>query len=133
MQKNFVEIPSKHFAEKTAEEINKEFEKMISKQLTCQPTENKTTSDTEEPTGEVLLDYPLSQPVLSVIDTRQNRRKQARENEKASKALKSNTADVGTIACMLVTLNWLYEYITSNEDAEVSTFGLRKLRNNLLA
>ncbi len=133
MQKNFIEILTKKFAEKTAEEINKEFEKMISKQLTCLPNENKTTSDTEEPTGEVLLDYPLSQPVLPVIDTRQNRRKQARENEKASKALKSNTAVVGTIACKLVTLNWVNEYITSNEDAEVSTHGLRKLRNYLLA
>ena len=133
MQKNFIEIPCKLFADKMAEEIIKDFDKLILKQLVCQPSKDETASDTEEPTGEVLLDYPLSQPVLPVIDTRQNRRKQARENEKASKALKSNTADVGTIACKLVTLNWVNEYITSNENAEVSTHGLRKLCNYLLA
>ncbi len=105
MKKNFVEITSEFFADKMAEEIIKNFDKLIIKQLVCQPSKDVTKSDTEEPTGEVLLDYPLSQPVLPVIDTRQNRRKQARENEKASKALKSNTADVGTIACKLVTLN----------------------------
>ena len=133
MQKNFIEIPSEHFADKMAEEIIKDFDKLILKQLVCQPSKDETASDTEEPTGEVLLDYPLSQPVMPVIDTRQNRRKQARENEKACKALKSNTADVGTIACKLVTLNWVNEYITSNENAEVSTHGLRKLCNYLLA
>lgn len=131
LKMDFLEITSEFFAEKTAEEIIKNTEELIFIQLVCQPSKDETKSDTEEPTIEVLEEgYPLSHPVLSVIDTRQNRRKQARVNEKA---LKSNTANVGTFACMLVTLNWVYEYITSNEDAEVSTEGLRKLRNNLLA
>lgn len=134
LKMDFLEIKSEYFANKMVEEIIKDFDKLIIKQLGCQPSKDVTKSDTEEPTNEVLEEgYLLSQPVLSVIDTRQNRRKQARENEKACKALKSNTANVGTLACMLVTLNWVYEYITSNEDAEVSTFGLRKLKTNLLA